>query len=416
MSTAPKKTFKLTIDRDASPPQIDVEDLTGQHPPVTLNPGAELPYYLAVDHAEDAHAELAIRLASRDEQPFDPDVTRDRDVLTVEAATSDQTFGTQDDTRYILTLRNKSQYYIAEDIHVTAAVASSAHDLITLPDGNAALIILPREQHVSCIDPGKDKQVVFMAIARGTQPGLYPVDVTVAYRLIYWDGRHAQATFRQELPVQGPDHCFDIPDDLGAPVPMPRQPFAQRSHVMSEQHRPVFFAPSAPRVQHRVLKPIRLRIALSGGGHLEVSYRLTKGNHPDPEHCHCCYGVNPDSKSVESYFSTQDTAALEVTLHNDSPHHLKHVHLTDVQLATACDDGSAGPVADKKLPDGNLLFEIVPSDIYYGHLGPDAKQTKYLSLITRGVVPGNYFVQMEAHYDIERCRIQLDLGLTVNPD
>lgn len=415
MSTAPKPAFKLTIDRDASPPQIGVEDLTGGEPALTLNPPAELPYYLAVDHADDAHAALTVRLASHPDKPFDPDVTRDCDVLTVEVSLSDQTFGTQDDTRYILTLRNRSQYYIAEAIHVTVAFADSAQGLITLPDGNASLSIIPSEQHVACIDPGEEKQLVFVAIARGPKPGLYPVDITVAYRLIYWDGRRASATFRNDLPVLSPDQCVDSPR-IESPAHTPRQPIAQRSHAMSDQHRPVFFAPTAPRVQHRILHPIKLRIALPGGGHLDVSYRLTKGNHPDPDHCHCCYGVNPDSKSIESYFSTQDTAALELTLHNDSPHHLKHVHLTNIHLASVCDDGSAGPLADKKLPDGNLLFEIVPSDIYYGHLGPDAKQSKYLSLITRGVVPGNYYVQLDAHYDIERCRIQLDLGLTVNPD
>jgi hypothetical protein len=75
-----------------------------------------------------------------------------------------------------------------------------------------------------------------------------------------------------------------------------------------------------------------------------------------------------------------------------------------------------GPVADKKLPDGNLLFEIIPADIYYGHLSPQETDRKYLSLITRGVGPGNYYVQMDIQYDVEQCSVIVDLPLTVNPD
>jgi hypothetical protein len=187
---------------------------------------------------------------------------------------------------------------------------------------------------------------------------------------------------------------------------------------MSEHHRPpVFFAPQpSNRARHRILHPIQQRIPLPGGGHLDVGYRLTKNNHPDPEHCTCSYGINPESNSVESYFSSQDTAALELTLHNHSPHHLKHVRLSKIRLLTVTDDNLPGPIADKTLPDGNLLFQIVPADIYYGHLSPHETDRKYLSLITRGVGPGNYYVQMDIQYDVEQCSVIVDLPLTVNPD
>ena len=187
---------------------------------------------------------------------------------------------------------------------------------------------------------------------------------------------------------------------------------------MSEHYRqPVFFAPVAsPRIRHRILRPIQQRIPLPAGGWLEVGYRLTKSNQPDREHSSCSYGLNPESNSVESYFSSQDTAALEVTLNNASPHHLKHVRLSRIRLLTVTEDQMPGIVADQTLPDGNLLFEIVPEDIYYGHLAPQQAEYKYLSLITRGVAPGNYYVQMDIRYDVEQCTVVVDLPLTVNPD
>jgi hypothetical protein len=187
---------------------------------------------------------------------------------------------------------------------------------------------------------------------------------------------------------------------------------------MSEHHRqPVFFAPlPSTRHRHRILRPIQQHIPLPGGGHLDVSYRLTKNNHPDPDHCTCSYGINPESNTVESYFSSQDTAALELSLHNHSPHHLKHVRLSKIRLLCVTEDNLPGPPADKTLPDGNLLFEIVPADLYYGHLSAHETERKYLSLITRGVGPGNYYVQMDIQYDVEQCTVVVDLPLTVNPD
>ncbi|KYG03842.1 hypothetical protein BE21_49840 [Sorangium cellulosum] len=422
MSQEPDYVFKLFIQQsEKSPPAIEIEDATGEGGKTTVPlPSGDPPYHchLVVERAEATHAELAIRLVSATsgkagDPPFDPGVTRDCDVLGVEASVADKVFGTQDDTRYALRLANRSQYYIAEDVHVAARIVGRDDDMPTLPDGNAALRLIPEEQHAQCIEPGESKELVFMAISRGPRPGVYAVEVTVAYRLVYWDGRRASATYHLELPVHGSDPCFAT----GSP---PRQssqqsqPSPQRSHAMSEQKR--YFAPIVPRHRHRVLRPIQMRVTLPGGGHLDVSYRLTKGSHPVPEDCPCSYGYNPDSNTVESYFSSQDTAALEVTLLNDSGQHLKHVHLTNIRLASVADDNCPGPVADKKLPDGNLLFEIVPGDLYYGHLAPRVNRTKHLALVTRGVAPGMYYVQMDVHYDIEQCRVPLDLALTVNPD
>lgn len=418
MSEGVPYTFRITLYQDVAPQRIVVKDetLSGPDRDLTLPPGAQPPYRLTLDRAQESPNSLTIDLAGGPSpsppraDEFDPEITRDSNVLTVEAYLGDQAFGTQDDTRYALRFRNNSRYYIAEDVNVSVALAYDP-DVPTPPrDGNATLNIIPQTQHLACIDPEEEREVTFMIISRGIEPGLYPLDVSVEYNLIYWDGRRARATWPQLLPVQGGDVCFQFPTN-GLEARLPRQPSPPRRNPMSQN---TFFAQSRPR--HRVLHPILLCISLPGGGQLEVSYRLTKNNHPDPERCACSYGVNPESNSVESYFSTQDTAALEITLHNNSHHDLKHVRLSGVRLVSANDDNTEGSIADRKLPDGNLLFEIVPGDIYFGHLKPSERMVKYLALVTRGTEPGRYFVQMEAHYDIEQCRIPFSLALTVNPD
>lgn len=186
---------------------------------------------------------------------------------------------------------------------------------------------------------------------------------------------------------------------------------------MSEPNPSAYFPPPRQRSNHRILHPIELRIPLEGGGHIDVCYRLTKNNHPSPEHAPCSYGVNPDTKSIESYFSTQDSAALEITLHNHSRHDLKHVRLSDIRVVPVGEHPSdAHGHGPPKLPDGNLLFEVVPNEAYYGRVSADEKEVKYLSLITRGVSPGRYVVRLEIKYDIEQCKVPVDLWLEVNPD
>src|SRR5262245_55906404 len=104
MSKAPSvQEFKLSVNQDPGSPRLSVEDLTRGGPPQTISTRVELPVYLAVDHAADTHAELRVRLATP-EETFDPEVTRDGNVLAVETLMTDASFGTQDDTRYIVRL------------------------------------------------------------------------------------------------------------------------------------------------------------------------------------------------------------------------------------------------------------------------------------------------------------------------
>jgi len=406
-------TFKLTVDPDPRSPTITVENLSSEgRPPAVLelSAGTELPYQLAVDHAADSRADLIVRL----NEPFDPQVTRDSNVLHVEASLSDHRFDTQDDTKYILHITNKSRYYLAEDIHVSASLDPAEQP--RLPDDNVALTLTPGEQHLQCIDPGQTRDLVFVAVARGPKPALYHVDVTVAYRLLYWDGRRARDTSRHVLPVHGADGHLDIPK-TSQPALMPRQPSLPRSNPMSdERQQKVFFAPLPTKTHHRHLKPIEQHFPLPGGGRLGVSYRLLKGHHRDPDGASSSYGCHPDTGEIESYFSTQDTAVLEVTLDNESEHSLKHVRLCGIQIMSVETEKSPAKVVKDTLPDGNLLFECVPDDIYFGHLASRTKVIRYLSLITRGVHFGHYTVKVQVNYDIEQCHFPVDLFLTVRPD
>src|SRR5262245_13807843 len=118
MSKAPSvQEVKLSVNQDPDSTPPSVEDLTGAGSPETITTRVALTAYLAVDHAADTHAELRVRLAPP-EEVFDPEVTRDGNVLAVETLMTDTSFGTQDDTRYIVRLTNRSKYYVAEGIHV----------------------------------------------------------------------------------------------------------------------------------------------------------------------------------------------------------------------------------------------------------------------------------------------------------
>lgn len=167
----------------------------------------------------------------------------------------------------------------------------------------------------------------------------------------------------------------------------------------------------------RVLHAIERKVMLPGGGELCISYRLVKGSHIKPDETRCSFGYNPATKQVESYFSTSDEAAMEITVRNHSDLHLKHIYLTDVHLFHSDDDGGMGKPADKDtLPDGNHLFEVLPSDVYFGHLCQGESRTKYLGLVSRGVHAGRFLVRFDVKYEIVDGNACVSLPLHVNPD
>lgn len=425
----PAYRFELTLDTDPQTPTLKVLDVTDptttpSYGPMALPLGGP-PYSLVLGPAADASAALTIRPAASDSDGlvFDPAVTSGRSVLSLRSFITDLRFNSRDDTHYVLRLSNESKYYLAEDIRITASLTEPdpKNPILLLPDGNAALELVPNEQHLSCVEPGHERDVVFAVISRGVRPDLYPIEIAMAYRIVYWDGHETRTRYHQLLPVQGDELRFHLSTGE-TPAYLPRQPStvssnAKRNAMQSEQNATAFVAPiHSHRPRHRVLRHVERHIELPGGGHLDIGYRLVKGQHADPEKCNCCYGVNPESSELESYFSTQDTAALELRLHNHSNHHLKHVRVANVRLFRMGENHFPGAPVNQKLPDGNSIFEIVPDEVYFGHLLPEHPEHKYLSLITRGVEEGHYCVQLDIRYDIEQCTVTVDLPLTVQPD
>jgi hypothetical protein len=167
----------------------------------------------------------------------------------------------------------------------------------------------------------------------------------------------------------------------------------------------------------REIHPIERRILLPGGGELHLHYRLVKGSYTRPDERRGSFGYNPLTKKIETYFSTLDEAAMEITIRNLSDFQLKHVYLTDVHPFYANDDESPGEPADKdRLPDGNYLFEVLPTELYFGSFAQDEARTKYLGVVTRGVRPGQFLIRFDVKYEIVNGSARVHLPLSVNPD
>jgi hypothetical protein len=189
---------------------------------------------------------------------------------------------------------------------------------------------------------------------------------------------------------------------------------------MSENYENPGFAEdeSDERTPSKDLEPAKCHFPLPHGGYVEARYWLRKGSRP-------LLGCHPGKKFVESYFSTQDDATLELVLENHSKYHIRHARVSDVRLMSYV-GGPHGlqhaekelqqPNEGKLLPDGNALIEIVPSDAYYGHLHPNQPVSKDFSIITRGTAPGKYYVCMRLDYSVDNCDAQVHLPLKVRRD
>lgn len=203
-STAPVSNgsqhwFELTLDTNPDAPTLTVSDDTDPQAVTTSAmplPQGGPPYVLLVSPVTPTSDTLRITPQAPG-GAFNPNVTTGRSVLQFSASMADQRLTTWDDSRYVVNLKNVSEYYIAEDIRVRLALISAPR----LPDGNEGLEIIPNEQHVRCIDPGAEHELTFVVIARGIRPGQYPVRLQLAYRIVYWDGRETSTTYSQMLSV-----------------------------------------------------------------------------------------------------------------------------------------------------------------------------------------------------------------------
>lgn len=145
------------------------------------------------------------------ERAFDPENASDCRVLRVSTKMLDHQFETIDDTEYIVTVENASEYYLALNVKVQANLAltpvgdeSSPGDTHVTPDGDLLIELIPDEQYIECLKPKTSKPLHFRAISRGAKVGCYRVNVVLDYSIVYWDGRPATLRRTFLLPVGVP--------------------------------------------------------------------------------------------------------------------------------------------------------------------------------------------------------------------
>lgn len=360
--------------------------------------------------------------------PFDPALAGDDGVLTIawqlvhgraegpdrRLDPPERRLETQDNATLRLLLTNRSHYYVADDLKITIAVRRpDGGDPGPRPDGNELLSIWPDAQSVQCLLPGKTHAFDYLVATRGPQAGLYTVAVTVDYDLVYVYRelcRQTRAVAHVPLRLHGGNPM------AGGLESLPHSLQPQLEHISPQRRLHMSEQDDQGHGKRRELHPIERKVLAPGGGELIVMYRLVKGSHTRPDDTRPSYGWNPGTKAAESYFSTDDEAAMEITIRNLSGLHLKHVHLADVQLFNLNKDDTRGSAVEDRLPDGNLLFEVLPNEVYFGGLLPGEQRTRYLGLVTRGIRPGTFVVHGDLHYEIVDGRVAVGLPIHVNPD
>lgn len=443
MSDLPSSEFKFAFELrfGDQPPRAVLKDASGGAAAladVELDPTP--PYTIAMAFSADrttggVKPELT-RLAGLPARPFDPALAGDDGVLTIDwhfvkpapgttepaqaslRTVHDRPLETQGKAVLRIFLTNRSNYYEAGDLQITmGAKLPDGTEPGQRPDGNELLSIWPDVQATQTIPANQMRWFDYLVVTRGTQAGLYTLEVHVEYKLFYVHRelcRTTEAVAHLPLHVQG-GSTPPIPGGL-RPLPATQHPQLERI----SPHRRLHMSEHDDRghSSKRSLQPIERKMPLPGGGELNIQYRLVKGSNTRPDESRPRYGWNPDTKEAESYFSTADEAAMEITIHNRSGFHLKHIYLSDVivSLFQQFPDGSKGAAFVERLPDGNFQFEVLPNEVYFGSLQPDDRRTRYLGLVTRGVRAGDFFIQFDVCYEIVDGKATLSLPITVKPD
>lgn len=141
------------------------------------------------------------------------------------------------------------------------------------------------------------------------------------------------------------------------------------------------------------------------GVSLLITYHLAKGRlHPR----NVC--GRTDNGEIESYFQTIDHANMIIKVTNQGRSGLRHLNAARLRLL------KNGQEVNDRLPDGNLLFEIVPDDRYFGDIGPGQSIQKEVGLVTRGIAPGDYEVALDFTYTVENSSTCTRLPIRVCPD
>ena len=426
MTDLPATKFLLELRLDTKPPRAVMSDITSAASSGSAD--VELtapPYQLGMAFTADGSAgglrpalSTLTAIPAPPTPPFDPALAGDDGVLTIDWQIRDRVLETQDTTALRISLANRSNYYEADDLAICVrALTPDGKDPGERDDGNAFVGITPAEQTTRCIAPRHTVAFDYFIVTRGPQAGLYTLAIEVTYKLVYvYRELCRQTTAVASLPLSITGGS--TPPLPGGLVPPPSKPSFERiTHLHRRLHMSEQVEKDAYHSRNRELHAIERKVMLPGGGELCIAYRLVKGSHTKPDESRASYGYNPTTKEIESYFSTSDEAAMEITVRNQSDLHLKHIYLTDVHLFHRNDDGGQGLPADKdRLPDGNHLFEVLPNEVYFGTLPPSEARTRYLGLVTRGVHAGGFLVRFEVKYEIVDGSACVSLPLHVNPD
>lgn len=208
MTTRP---IDLLLTLDVERRTLDVDNRTAGTGPTPLTIGPELPLRLRIE-ADQADVNNAVRVVVEGDveaaaQPYEPPRPHGGDVLVLTAAITDAALGTQDDTRWQLTVVNRSQHFAAERIRVAPRLdpRCGAGARMILPDGNPIFEIVPCEQEIRCLAPGQQHELTFVVITRGPAAGTYGILVELAYTLYYWERRAMQGVSLHAIEVS--DRC-----------------------------------------------------------------------------------------------------------------------------------------------------------------------------------------------------------------
>lgn len=202
----------LFISLDLHERALTVENRTAGGAPEEHAIGDALPLRLRLepDH-EDANnvVRVVVEGAAKGAPtpPFEPHRAQGSEVLATRAELSDVALGTQDDTRWIVTVANRSAHFAAEDIRVVPRLDPRCGQAVhlVLPDGNPIFEFSPPSQEIRCLAPGDERKLTFVVITRGPAPGTYAVLVELAYTLVYWERREMRGRSLHAIAVT--DRC-----------------------------------------------------------------------------------------------------------------------------------------------------------------------------------------------------------------
>lgn len=218
----PKPIIEIVIDRSARS-YLARDRLTGAEQAPRPLPSGGMPWLFEIGPDPREASEIEVRALDDRLVAFDPSHATACSVIAVDAWITDKVFETHDDTIYCVRVVNTSTHYVAEDICVDLELDPSCDAVLALlPDKHSLIEIQPAHQCIKCLSPRTYVDLRFVAITRGTKPGVFPVRACVTYDLVYWTRARARTHARLEIEVH--DECKPRRDPCRPPRQVPPDP------------------------------------------------------------------------------------------------------------------------------------------------------------------------------------------------